>query len=610
MTEDIQKAVDAGKLTPRAGAALEQLTPGSWCLHKSWGFGRIAEINFLVNQVTINFQSRKGHTMQLDYAAESLQPIGADHVLAQKAENLEAVKTRAKDDPVGLVRQILENQGGRATQDQIGAMLLGDVFKEAELKRWWEGTKKLLKRDALISVPAKKSAPYELRTDALSRGDELLAEYFVARQIKPQIAAADQIARALESYEKPAEQLEPVVRGLEDSARKSQRLHTAQSFELVLARDEICGKVEGLEPAAGTLTITRLLQEEDRRLDDILGLIPAAKLKRILAELPAAFGENWVSRALKLMEKGNTRAAADISALLVTHGKREEVRHNLDRWIREHSISSDILCWLCKERDGEFGDLIEPRVFTAILSALERDQMSDDRRSYKLRDLVMDDKELVGDLLGGADTGEARDAMRRLQMTPVFEDLNKRSMLGRVIKVHPELQAMVTGETGEKQEALIVSWETLEKRKADYEELITKKIPENTKEISIARSYGDLRENFEFKAAKEMQRVLMRRKADWEAALSNARGTGFENPDTEQASIGTVVTVRPVGDGTESTYTILGAWDSEPASGIISYQTAMGQALLGHKVGEQVELPTEVGTMRVEIAGIRAWRAA
>jgi len=70
------------------------------------------------------------------------------------------------------------------------------------------------------------------------------------------------------------------------------------------------------------------------------------------------------------------------------------------------------------------------------------------------------------------------------------------------------------------------------------------KIPENTKEIAIARSYGDLSENFEFKAAKQMQSVLMRRKAELEQMLHDARGTSFENPDTTRVSIGTIVTLR------------------------------------------------------------------
>jgi transcription elongation GreA/GreB family factor len=167
---------------------------------------------------------------------------------------------------------------------------------------------------------------------------------------------------------------------------------------------------------------------------------------------------------------------------------------------------------------------------------------------------------------------------------------------------------MITGESGEKQEALIVSWESLERRKTEFDELVNKKIPQNITEIQIAREYGDLRENFEFKAAKEMQRVLQRRKAETERELSLARGTDFVNPDTTQVSIGTTVTLREIPDGTTDTYHILGAWDSDPEHSIISYKAGIAQALLGHKVGEQLGIITEHGDRMVEITKIEAWK--
>ena len=151
---------------------------------------------------------------------------------------------------------------------------------------------------------------------------------------------------------------------------------------------------------------------------------------------------------------------------------------------------------------------------------------------------------------------------------------------------------MITGAQPEERAApLIVSWSSLQKRRSEYEELVQKKIPENTKEIGLARSYGDLSENFEFKAAKQMQAVLMRRKAELEQMLHNARGTSFADADTSRVSIGTVATLRDKDSGREEAYTILGAWDGNPDLHIISYQTAIGQALLGHQAGEVVTLP-------------------
>ena len=99
----------------------------------------------------------------------------------------------------------------------------------------------------------------------------------------------------------------------------------------------------------------------------------------------------------------------------------------------------------------------------------------------------------------------------------------------------------MTGGGEEKPQPLIVSWVSLEKRKLEFDDLVNKQIPKNIEEIQIAREYGDLRENFEFKAAKEMQSVLARRRAEGERDLSRAQGTNFESPDSNIVSIGTVV---------------------------------------------------------------------
>jgi len=178
--------------------------------------------------------------------------------------------------------------------------------------------------------------------------------------------------------------------------------------------------------------------------------------------------------------------------------------------------------------------------------------------------------------------------------------------MARMIRTHPELQSMLTGDFEEKEGALVVSWTSLEKRKKEYDELVSKKIPENTREIGIARSYGDLRENFEYKAAKEMQTVLMRRKAELEQMLARARGSNFENADLTQVSIGTRAILRDTSSGEIFEYKILGAWDSDPEQHVVSYQTVIGQALLGKKPGQIVELPSENSSRRVEIVEIDA----
>jgi transcription elongation factor GreA len=264
-----------------------------------------------------------------------------------------------------------------------------------------------------------------------------------------------------------------------------------------------------------------------------------------------------------------------------------------------------MLAWLCSERE-DWSELVTPDLLGAILAALEREQHNAPGRASKLHRVLVEDRQLLGDIFRKCDVALARDAMRRLQLSPVFDELTKRSLLARMVKAYPELESMITGgQQQEKVAALIVSWSSLEKRNAEYEELVKVKIPANTKEIALARSYGDLSENFEFKAAKQMQSVLMRRKAELEQMLHNARGTSFENADTSRVSIGTIVTLRDAEANGEETYTILGAWDGDPDRHIISYQTAIGQALLGHEIGETVSLSTEHGAAQFSIVSIK-----
>ena len=90
--------------------------------------------------------------------------------------------------------------------------------------------------------------------------------------------------------------------------------------------------------------------------------------------------------------------------------------------------------------------------------------------------------------------------------------------------------------------------------------------------------------------------------------LSRARGTAFENVETSQVAIGTSVVTRELESGQLSTYHILGAWDSDPAKGVVSYQTAIGQALIGKTTGDIAELPGEPSVKKVEVVEITAWQ--
>jgi len=606
MTEELSQAVESGRIDTKTAAALGSLAPGSYCQHKSWGFGRVAEWNLIAGQVFIDFAGRKGHPMQAKYAAETLAPLPENHILSRKASDPAAVRARAKSDPLALAREILGDLGGAATADQVAAVLQPEIFDAAGFKRWWEGVKKKMKADGHFQIPAKKSDPFALLETPVSPGRGLIERFRGARHSKDQVAALDQITKALGDLAQEVEELQALAAQIEEAAAKGRKLQSAAAVEMLIARDEILARHEALKPGADAPTVADILVGEETRLPALFTALPASKHRRILESFEKAFGERWTDKALKLAQTSGSRLVVEIARLFEKAGKSGAMHAALTRWISERSISAETLIWLCKERGAGFDGLFNAELLGAVFSALESDMLAE-RRTSRLRDLLMDDHKLLGELIADADRDTVRDTMRKLILTPVFDDLTKRSLMARIVKLYPETQSMITGDTsGEKAESLTVSWASLEKRKADYEHLIHKEIPQNLRDINVAKEQGDLRENFGFKAAKEQQRVLERRKIEGERDLATARGTNFENPETRQVSIGTVVTLVPE-SGEKEIYSILGAWDSSPDLGIVSYKAAIGQILLGRKPGDTVELPGDSIPRRLRIEAISAF---
>jgi transcription elongation GreA/GreB family factor len=102
----------------------------------------------------------------------------------------------------------------------------------------------------------------------------------------------------------------------------------------------------------------------------------------------------------------------------------------------------------------------------------------------------------------------------------------------------------------------------------------------------------------------------MTRKADLETQLTRARGTDFAAPRTDVASIGTIVQATNLATNQPEHFTILGAWDSDPEKDVISYLSPVAQSLLGHKVGDEVEVEVHGVCHHHRIGSIQAYKTA
>jgi transcription elongation factor GreA len=121
------------------------------------------------------------------------------------------------------------------------------------------------------------------------------------------------------------------------------------------------------------------------------------------------------------------------------------------------------------------------------------------------------------------------------------------------------------------------------------------------KEILRAREHGDLRENAEYKAAKERQSFLQARAAQLHRRLAALSLINLDRIPRGKVGLGSLVTVTQEGDDEEITYEIVVAEDSDPTIGRISPSSPIGKCLLGHEEGDSVEIRVPAGAKRYEI---------
>jgi transcription elongation GreA/GreB family factor len=606
MREEFEKMAAAGKLEKHHIESLVQLTNSGFCMHRSWGFGRIKTVDTVFARFTIDFPNKPGHAMDLAFAAESLKPIAREHILARKAADLEGLRQMAATNHLELVKLVLNSFGGKANQDQIQQALVPDVIRD-DWKKWWEAAKRELKKDGHFQVPLKKTEPIVYQAQEVSLQERLLADFRAAKGLKARIVVGGELLKnAHDLVDKNAAATE-VINALNNEIPSYLRTQPAVALEAIFVRDDI-REMAGIGPTPGETEASGIWSQE-LKLGPLLEQLPAAKHRRALDSFKVAKPENWPDVVRNALNSVPAKLAKEFAGLLIHENKFDQLKETLARLVSQHTASSELLLWLAKDRNDSFADILGPEVFRAMLTAMERDQFNE-RRSNRLRDFILDDQELLVELIGSADLEVIKDLTRALQLSPCFDDMDKRSLLARIVKSYPAIQSLISGEQTRQDTSLIVSWESLERKKNEYRELVEKKIPANSKEIAIARSYGDLRENHEYKAAKEMQKLLMKTKGELESQIVRARGSEFVPIRTDVVVMGTIVRATDLQTNNPEQFTILGAWDSDPDKGVVSYLSPMAQSMLNRKVGDEIEFEIHGVHHRHRIESIEPYKTA
>jgi transcription elongation GreA/GreB family factor len=190
----------------------------------------------------------------------------------------------------------------------------------------------------------------------------------------------------------------------------------------------------------------------------------------------------------------------------------------------------------------------------------------------------------------------AREMLGALDRVGSLEEHRRATVREALLMKFPELRAPA-------REWLYATAEAIAARRSELDKLKRVELPANAEAMRTAKEHGDLRENFEYHAARQKHEYLSARIADLADELSRTRALDPARIDASEVRVGTRVTVR--GPAGPRDITILGPWDSRPEEQIYSYQSEFGQRLLGAQPGDKVAL--EDGA-EGEIVAIAPWK--
>lgn len=151
---------------------------------------------------------------------------------------------------------------------------------------------------------------------------------------------------------------------------------------------------------------------------------------------------------------------------------------------------------------------------------------------------------------------------------------------------------------------VLMTDEGLKNLEAELEELKAVKRKEIAEKIKVALSFGDLSENSEYDEAKNEQAIVEARIASIENMLKNVKIINEDELRTEIIHVGSKVKVRDIDFDDICEYKIVGSSEADPVNGRISDESPVGKGLIGHKVGEKVEIETPAGSMSYEVLEI------
>ncbi|MES2199493.1 MAG: GreA/GreB family elongation factor [Chlamydiota bacterium] len=582
---------------------LSHIDKGNFVFHTAgWGVGVITDYSTLREQLTLEFDYVAGKKdLSFATAFKTLLPISKEHFLAKRFGNPDALEAYAKENSVEFIRTLLRDLGPKTASD-IKDEVCELVIPTEEWAKWWQNARSKVRKDTMIETPKDLRGMFRLR-ESEETHEERLQRVF---ESKPDV---DTLIQMIHSFVKDfPETLKSVpfkknlVTKLEEileypevtPEQKLQLDFFLQDLKTEKQENEVDKLIQEVQTAKGILELLAKIQ------------VLAFK-KRVLTVIRQKRAE-WQDLFLNILLSLDQSSLRDyVLAELLEAGKEEEVKAEVEELCRLPSRHPDAFIW-CFQKVMASKKFLFPdkegriRFFEVFLILLSQIEQKPEERDLvrKMHGILSAGRfAIVREMMQLASKEEVQEFLLLATKCHSIDDHDVKILHSLAEVAHPSLAKSKKRSKDSSAEDANVIWTTEQgyvKLQQRIQHIATVETVENAKEIEVARSHGDLRENAEFKASLEKRDRLQGELKNLSDQLGQARIITAQDIAADKVGIGSVVSCKSA-KNQEVQYTLLGPWDADPEKNILAFQSKLAQTMKGCSVGDAFQFQGEMFTI-------------
>jgi transcription elongation factor GreA len=583
---------------------------GNFVFHRSWGVGRIAKVE--TDDVTIDFAKKRGHTMALKMAIDALTTLSKDHIWVLKAtQTKEKLYGKVKNDPVWTLKTIIKSFNNSYDVRKLKAELVPSVLTDNEWTGWNTKIRKVLKSDPSFGVSPDNVDVFSVRERQHSLAEKLYNEFKAEKKFLSRVDIIRKFENACDP-QTDAEYFAEMFAHFTGFLKSYNQVNEQVLGSYLLIKD-IVTRISSLSENFNVNFITLF-----ENINDIPAVYVALKDKKLqesfLKEIKL-FVPNWFDIYVKLFPLALRQQILDE---LLDGEYKDKVIALVRNCYNNPGDNRNAVVWFYKKNKekspawyAESAITMRKEVVTLIhilntsFREIENhiDTLENKKIVKQVAGILFEDK-LVYNYIETAGGEEIDSIYTLLQDVKDLDPGLKEQVRKYIAKKYPDFKFSGATEKDNSIKGLLVTVAAFEAKQKQLAKILEEDIPANAKEIAFALSLGDLRENAEYKAAKEKQTILNSTVAKLKDDIDRAQLFDPSTITTTRVFFGTKVLLRNETKNTDEEYTILGPWESKPEQQIISYLSPFGNAILNKKAGDKFQFKIADAQINYEVKEI------